>query len=150
MYSTWLFFIIGLIAWPASATEFCDWQTDGFSIPRPLCGLSGDAGRGRELVALTDAGNCMACHVFPIPEEPFQGTVGPALTGVGNRLTAAEIRLRVVDEQQLNPSTIMPPFYRDPKTLNQVAFEWYDKTMLTAQQVEDIIAYLVTLQGTPP
>ncbi len=83
---------------------------------------------------------------MPIDEEPFHGTVGPPLLGVGARYTAAQIRLRIVDEQQINPMTIMPGFYRDPKLANRVAEEFWGKTFLTAQQVEDVVAYLVTLK----
>ncbi len=101
---------------------------------------------GRAIAADSHRGNCLACHALPIPEESFHGNVGPKLDGVGARLSVAEIRLRIVDEQRLNPDTIMPPFYRDPATLNQVAFEFYDRTFLSAQQVEDVVAYLASLQ----
>ncbi len=83
---------------------------------------------------------------MPIPEELFHGTIGPPLDGVGARYTEAQLRLRVVDEQVLNPLTIMPGFYRDPRKANRVADDFWGKTFLTAQQVEDTVAYLVTLQ----
>ena len=83
---------------------------------------------------------------MPIPEEPFHGTVGPPLDGVGARYTPAQIRLRIVDEQQINPMTIMPGFYRDPAWANRVADDYWGKTFLSAQQIEDLVAYLVTLK----
>ena len=83
---------------------------------------------------------------MPIPEEPFHGTIGPPLQGVGARYSAAQIRLRIVDEQQVNPFTIMPGFYRDPLEANRVADVYWGKTFLSAQQVEDLVAYLVTLK----
>jgi len=128
------------------ARGYCEWQMQDFSIQAPLCGLTGDPQRGRRIAADSHGGNCLACHQMPIPEEPFHGTVGPSLQGVGARYTAAQIRLRIVDEQQVNPMTIMPGFYRDPARANRVADGYWGKTFLTAQQVEDLVAYLVTLR----
>ena len=125
---------------------FCAWQMEGFAIEEPLCGLTGDPVRGRALAADTHGGNCLACHRLPIPEESFHGTIGPPLDGIGARYSAAQIRLRVVDEQQINPFSIMPGFYRDPTLNNRVADAYWGKTMLDAQQIEDLVAYLVTLK----
>ena len=83
---------------------------------------------------------------MPIPEEDFHGTVGPPLHGVGARYTKGQIRLRVVDERRIFPMTIMPGFYRDPAKANRVADAYWGKTFLTAQQVEDLVAYLETLK----
>jgi sulfur-oxidizing protein SoxX len=126
--------------------RYCDWQAKDFAVEAPLCGLAGDPLRGRTLAADSHAGNCLACHQMPIPEEPFHGTIGPPLHAIGARYTAAQLRLRIVDEQQVNPITIMPGFYRDPKLANRVANDYWGKTFLTAQQVEDLVAYLVTLK----
>ena len=90
-------------------------------------------------------GNCLACHKLPIPEQPFHGEVGPDLSEVGGTYNAGELRLRIVDPKSLNPATIMPAFYKT-EGLNRVAKKFQGKTILTAQQVEDIIAYLVTLK----
>jgi sulfur-oxidizing protein SoxX len=125
---------------------YCAWQMQDFAIAQPLCGLSGDPGRGRAIAADSHAGNCLACHRMPIPEEAFHGTVGPPLDGVGARYSAGQLRLRVVDERQINPMTIMPGFYRDPALANRIAGDYWGKTFLTAQQVEDLVAYLVTLK----
>jgi sulfur-oxidizing protein SoxX len=125
---------------------YCDWQMKDYAIDAPLCGLAGDPGRGRTLAAGSHAGNCLACHRMPIPEEPFHGTVGPSLIGVGARYSSAQIRLRIVDERHLNPMTIMPGFYRDPSLANRVADAYWGKTFLSAQQVEDLVAYLATLK----
>lgn len=126
--------------------HYCGWQVKDLAIEASLCGLAGDPDRGRMLAADSHAGNCLACHQMPIPEESFHGTVGPPLDAVGARYTAAQIRLRIVDERQINPMTIMPGFYRDPKLANRIADEYWGKTFLTAQQVEDLVAYLVTLR----
>ncbi len=125
---------------------YCDWQMRDYAIVKPLCDLQGDPTRGRALAIDSHAGNCLACHRMPIPEEPFHGTVGPPLDGVGARYTPAQIRLRIVDEQQINPMTIMPGFYRDPARANRVADDYWGKTFLSAQQIEDLVAYLVTLK----
>lgn len=130
----------------AEDAAFIAWKADGDGIAAPLGGLRGDAQRGREWVIRQDKGSCLACHALPIPEEAFHGTLGPALIGVGARLSEAQLRLRVADEQRINPRSIMPGFYRDPDTLNQVAWEYSGRTMLTAQEVEDVIAYLRTLR----
>lgn len=130
----------------AGADDYCDWKMVNYAIPEPLCGLAGDPVRGRALAADSHGGNCLACHAMPIPEAEFHGTVGPPLHGIGSRYSAAQIRLRVVDEQQVNPITIMPGFYRDPALQNRVADAYWGKTFLTAQQVEDLVAYLVALR----
>ncbi len=141
-----------LTAFPGSSaadsetTAYCAWQAENYAIAAPLCGLIGDAQRGRVLAADSHGGNCLACHEMPIPEEPFHGNVGPPLDAVGARYSAAQIRLRIVDEQQLNPITIMPGFYRDPALANRIADDFWGKTFLSAQQVEDLVAYLVTLK----
>jgi len=126
--------------------NYCHWEASNFSIEEPLCGLQGDPLRGRKIVIDTHSGNCLACHMMPIPEEPLHGTVGPPLYGIGARLTEGQIRMRVVDEQKINPATIMPGFYSDPRLANRVANDYWGKTFLTAQQLEDVVAYLMTVK----
>ena len=106
----------------------------------------GDATRGRALVANRQAGMCLLCHPAPIPEERFQGNLAPDLAGAGSRWTEAELRLRLVDARRLNPQTIMPPYF-STDGLSRVAPAWQGKTLFTAQQVEDVVAYLVTLRA---
>lgn len=130
--------------------DYCAWEAVGFAIGQPLCGLVGDPDRGRATAADPHGGNCLACHRMPIPEQPAHGTIGPPLYGVGARLSPGEIRLRVVDEHQLNPASIMPGFYRDPRLLNRVADAFWGRTFLSAQQVEDLVAYLSSLTGPAP
>lgn len=133
--------------YPACGERYVPWQQQGLAINEPLRDLHGDARRGRAIVIDRSKGNCLACHRLPIPEEEFHGTVGPSLVGIASRLSEGEIRLRVVDEKQVNPMTVMPGYYRDPRLFNQVWEEYLGKTVLTAQEVEDVVAYLKTLRA---
>ena len=128
------------------ADAYLDWEMRDYAIEQPLGGLKGDAARGRAIARDRSRGNCLACHRMPIPEEEFHGTLGPSLHGIGSRLTEGQIRLRIVDQKQLNPMTIMPGFYRNPRHFNRVADEYEGRTILTPQEVEDLVAYLVSLK----
>jgi len=112
-------------------------------IPAPLDGRSGDASRGRALVEARDPANCVLCHA--IPGAAVAGNLGPPLAGVGGRLDRAQLRLRVADERRVMPETIMPSYFRIDG-LNDVAPAYRGRTILDAQAVEDIVAYLATLQ----
>jgi sulfur-oxidizing protein SoxX len=116
----------------------------GDAIPQSLTSVPGDAARGRTIV-LKRENTCLLCHSGPFPEERFQGNLAPDLRGVGSRWSEGELRLRLVDATRLNPATIMPPFYRI-EGLNRVAQSFRDKPALTAQQIEDVVAYLETLK----
>lgn len=141
-------FVLGSLALPVAHADeaYYPWQMENFAINAPLEGLKGDPQRGRQIALDNHKGNCLACHAMPIPEEPFHGNVGPTLIGVASRLTEGQLRLRVVDEKQINPETIMPGYYRHPKHFTLVAYEYEGKTFLTAQEVEDVVAYLLTLK----
>jgi sulfur-oxidizing protein SoxX len=114
-------------------------------IPKPLTAEPGDAARGRAIVANRQVGLCLLCHTAPIAEERFQGTLAPNLAGAGSRSTAAQLRLRMVDSRRVNPQSIMPAYFRTDG-LARVGKNWQGKTVLGAQQIEDVIAYLVTLR----
>lgn len=130
---------------PIHGEEYVEWEADGFSIPEPLGGLQGDPARGKAVVIDRDSGNCLACHLMPIPEQPMHGTVAPPLHGVGSRLTEGQLRLRVVNEQRINPNTIMPAFYKRPDEYHR-PHPAFKSPVLTAQEIEDVVAYLVTLK----
>ena len=132
-----------LTAW-AQAVAAYDVTADG--IVAPLLGLAGNAVRGREIAFDPERGNCTICHSVPGGDPRVQGTVGPSLAGVGQRLTAAQLRLRVVDGTRINPATIMPSYHR-VIGLNRVGREWVGKPVLGAQEVEDLVSYLGTLKG---
>jgi len=139
--------LIPLVSHSSFASEtYIDWRVKNFSILEPLGGLKGDPVRGRDIAVAKDRGNCLACHQMPVPEESFHGMFGPPLHGIASRMTKGQIRLRIVDETRINPVTVMPAFYKNPKHLNRVSDEYYGKTVLTAQEVEDIVAYLATLK----
>lgn len=122
----------------------------GDGIATPLTGATaGDAARGRALVANRQASLCLLCHAGPVPEERFQGNLAPDLQGAGLRWSAAQLRLRIVDASHFNPMTIMPSYYKTDG-LNRVAPAFQDKTILTAQQIEDVVAWLLTLKEQTP
>jgi len=106
---------------------------------------AGNPERGRQIVANRQVGLCLLCHTAPIPEERFQGDLAPDLRGVGSRLSEAQIRARIVDPSKANPSTIMPAYYRTDG-LTRVAPRFQGKTIFTAEQIDDVVAYLVTLK----
>ena len=114
-------------------------------LPASLTGSKGDPTRGRAIVANRQQGLCLLCHSGPIPEERFQGNLAPDLRGVGARLSEGQIRQRLVDPSRANPKTIMPAYYRT-EGLDRVAPALRGKTLLTAEQIEDVVAYLVTLK----
>ncbi|HEB81777.1 MAG TPA: sulfur oxidation c-type cytochrome SoxX [Gammaproteobacteria bacterium] len=128
------------------AEPYCQWQVKNYAIEQPLCGYTGSAERGKKIVSDSHAGNCLACHRLPIENIEAFGTIGPSLEGVGSRLSEGFIRLRVVDTRHINPASIMPGFYRDPKLINRPARAYIGRTFLTARQVEDVVAYLVSLK----
>ena len=115
------------------------------AIPTPLTGAKGDPARGRAIVASRQLGLCLLCHSGPFPEERFQGDLAPDLSGAGSRLSQRELRQRLVDSRAINPDTIMPSYQRT-ETLTRIAPAFRGKTVLTAEQIEDIVAYLVTLK----
>jgi len=115
------------------------------TIPASLTGKAGNPANGKKLAISKKKGNCLACHVMPIPEQQFHGEIGPDLTSVASYMSDAELRMRLVDPKILNPDTIMPSFLKEPKT--RVMKKFRGKTILKAQEVEDIIAYLKTLKG---
>jgi sulfur-oxidizing protein SoxX len=118
---------------------------DNTAIPQALTDQPGDAENGRAVVIHRKKGNCLACHIMPIPEQSFHGEIGPDLNGVADRYDAGELRLRIVDPKVVNADTIMPAYYKSDG-LHRVLKNFDGKTMLSAQEVEDIIAYLQTLK----
>ncbi|WP_442919113.1 sulfur oxidation c-type cytochrome SoxX [Methylobacterium sp. Leaf118] len=117
----------------------------GDGIPAPLTGRPGDPARGRAIVTDRARGLCLLCHAGPFPEERFQGNLAPDLAGIGARRSPAQLRLRLVDGQALNPDTIMPSYYR-LSGLVRVGRAWQGRPILTAAEIEDVVAFLATLR----
>jgi sulfur-oxidizing protein SoxX len=136
----------GVLVWTVTVTRaemLSPFAVTGDAIAEPLTGARGNAERGRAVVVSRELGNCLLCHRLPIPEERFQGNIGPDLSGVAARLTEGQIRLRIVDASRLNPETIMPPYYR-VEGLRRVLAAHRGKPVLTAEQIEDAVAFLLT------
>jgi sulfur-oxidizing protein SoxX len=128
----------------AAAQELRGYAVVGDAIPASLTNARGDAARGRALV-LDRSSTCILCHSGPFPEQKFQGDLAPDLSGSGKRWSEGQLRLRVVDASRLNAETIMPSYYRIGG-LNRVGQAWQGKSILSAEQIEDVLAYLVTLR----
>jgi L-cysteine S-thiosulfotransferase len=120
----------------------------GDAIPEPLTGAPGDPVRGRAIVVDRQKGMCLLCHSGPFSEQRFQGDLAPDLRGAGSRWSEGQLRLRLVDGSQLNPDTIMPSYYRIDG-LTRVGRTWAGKPALTAEQIEDVVAFLATLKDPP-
>ena len=122
----------------------------GDAMPQSLTGAKGDPARGRAIVANRQVGLCLLCHSGPFPEERFQGNLAPDLRGAGTRSSEGELRLRIVDSGRINAATIMPAYHRmearGAEGLVRVAPAWRGKTILSAEQIEDVVAFLMTLK----
>jgi len=128
----------------AAAQGLRDYAVVGDAVPQSLTNARGDAARGRALV-LDRSSTCLLCHSGPFPEQKFQGDLAPDLSGSGKRWSEGQLRLRLVDAARLNAATIMPSYYRIDG-LSRVGAAWRGKPILSAEQIEDILAYLVTLR----
>ncbi|MEA2928449.1 MAG: L-cysteine S-thiosulfotransferase [Hyphomicrobiales bacterium] len=129
----------------AIAQELRPYVVSGDAIAQSLTGTPGDAERGERIVTNRQVGLCLLCHSGPYPQERFQGTMAPDLKGAGSRWTEGQLRLRIVDAARVNPQTIMPPYY-GLDGLVRVAPAFRGKTILSAEQIEDVVAHLMTLR----
>lgn len=136
--------VLALAGLPASAQSVASYRVSGDGIAEPLDGLAGNVARGRALVTNRQQGLCLLCHGGPFPEERFQGNLAPDLTGAGRRWTAAQLRLRLVDPGRLQADSIMPAYHRT-EGLARVAPARRAKPIFSAQQIEDVVAFLTTL-----
>jgi L-cysteine S-thiosulfotransferase len=122
-----------------------DYVIVGDAIPNSLTGTGGDLVRGRAIILDRRVGACLLCHSGPFPEEKSQGNLAPDLSGTGSRWSEGQLRLRLVDPTRLNSDTIMPAYYR-VDGLTRVGSNWLGKPILSAEQIEDVIAFLLTLR----
>jgi sulfur-oxidizing protein SoxX len=137
------------LMWPATPARTQEalkpFAVVGDAIPASLTGQKGDPARGRAIVTNRQVGLCLLCHFGPFPEERLQGTMAPDLKGAGGRWSEGQLRLRIVDASRLNRDTIMPPYYRIDG-LQRVAPAFRGKAVLTAEQIEDVVAFLTTMR----
>jgi sulfur-oxidizing protein SoxX len=138
-------FIAVLVSVEAQAQALVPYRIENGAIAQSLTGVKGDPVTGRAIVVERQKGLCLLCHSGPFPEERFQGDLAPSLVGTGSRLSEGEIRLRMVDSTKVNEKTIMPPYYKT-EGLERVAANYKGKTLLSAQEIEDVVAFLVTLK----
>jgi L-cysteine S-thiosulfotransferase len=136
------------VRWPAAIVAVC-WLVGPAladdTMPDSLTGARGDPARGRAIVANRQVGLCLLCHSGPFPEERFQGNLAPDLKGAGSRFSEGQLRLRIVDPSRFNAATIMPAYHRT-EGLARVAPAYRGKPVLSPEQIEDVVAYLVTLR----
>ncbi len=140
---------VKLLSWVLLAGGIHTCASAQDSIPVPLTDSAGDPARGRAIVANRQLGLCLLCHTGPIPEERFQGNLAPDLSGAGSRWSGPQLRARLVDPARFNPNTIMPAYYK-ADGLSRVPSSLRGKTILNAQQIEDVVAYLQTLRTPSP
>jgi sulfur-oxidizing protein SoxX len=137
--------LVAAVCASASAQErLVSFEVIGDAIPKSLTGKAGDPANGRALVVKRET-TCLLCHAGPFPDQRFQGNLSPDLTGTGSRWTEGELRLRMVDATRLNEATIMPSFYR-VDGLNRVARNLSGKPILSAEEIEDVVSFLMTLK----
>ena len=142
MRRVWASFLLALCAHAAMA-DAVDATSESLA-PEP-----GRAAAGRDIFLDRTSGHCVLCHRVSGLDAPFQGDLGPDLSTIGARLSAAQIRYRIVDVSRLNPATIMPPYFRT-ESLHQVAEAYRGKTALTGEQIEHLVAYLASLAAHEP
>jgi L-cysteine S-thiosulfotransferase len=140
----WLATSLSVLPGAADAQALRDYAVVGDAIPVSLTGAPGDPVRGRALI-VDRSSTCILCHSGPFPEQKFQGDLAPNLAGAGGRWSEEQLRLRLVDASSLNAATIMPSFYRTDG-LDRVGPAWRGKPILSAEQIEDMVAYLATLR----
>lgn len=134
--------------WPAAMIAVCCLTSVARgedAMPESLTGGRGDPARGRAIVVDRQVGLCLLCHSGPFPEEPLQGNLAPDLAGSGSRWSEGQLRLRIVDPRRVNPATIMPAYHRT-EGLVGVAPAYRGKPILSTEQVEDVVAFLITLR----
>jgi sulfur-oxidizing protein SoxX len=136
--------LVCCVLWAAlpivAAAQVADYKVEGDGIPKPLTGKPGIAARGKALLAKREAANCLECHSIKDKDLAGGGTKGPALDGIGAMLTAAQLRLSVVDIARANPKAGMPSFHK-ADSIGKA-----DAPRLTPQEVEDVVAYLSSLR----
>ncbi len=136
---------LALLASPLAAEGVAPFTVTGDAILAPLAGQGGVASRGEAIVRNRETANCLICHAIPGLGERFMGDIGPTLAGVGARLSPGQLRLRLVDPTIVNAAAIMPAYHRTTGFTN-VDPRFAGRPVLDAREIEDVVAYLATLQ----
>ena len=145
---------LGAPAMAEIAPDGVPWSEDG-SVSESLTGTPGNPEEGKVVMTTNALGNCVACHAIEaLPDVPFQGNIGPQLDGAADRWSEAQLRGIVVDAKHTFPDSFMPGMYKvGPFIRPGVAYTAKPpekpediKPILSAQQVEDVVAYLMTLK----
>ncbi len=134
----------GFVSSPQAQTP-ATYRIENGEVPAPLTAEPGNPARGRQTVRDMTHVTCLICHALPIPEEPDHGEIGPPLAGIGSRYSAGALRARLMDPKAFNPESIMPAYFRTDG-LNRVGAEFRGRTIYTPQQIEDVVAYLLSLK----
>lgn len=135
-----------LLAGTAAADDMVKYKVVDNAIEKSLTGKPGDPAAGKKVFLSRKLGNCLSCHqVTALADQPFHGEVGPSLDGVADRYKEGELRMQVVNAKVINPDTIMPGFYR-VDGLHDVLKNFAGKPILTAEEVEDVVAYVKTFK----
>ncbi len=106
-----------------------------------------DVANGRRIVENRSLSACLLCHSGPFPAPYLQGDIGPSLAGVADRLTAEQIRQRLIDPSRFNPDTVMPAYGIVASDLHRVGQKWLGRPILTPEQIDDVVAFLATLHA---
>ena len=115
------------------------------ALPADSIELTGDSQAGRTIVASRQKGLCLLCHSGPFPEEPFQGNIAPNLSDLVANLSATQLRARIMNPAITNPQTIMPSYYQ-PEHLTRVSKPYQGQSILSLKEIDDVVAYLMTLK----
>ncbi len=143
--------IIAVASVMAVQSAFADshikkYKIEDGAIKASLTGKTGDAAKGKKVAINRKKGNCLACHaISDLKDQPFHGNVGPSLDGVASNYSEGELRLRIVNAKTSNEDTIMPAFYK-VDGYNRLIKKFKGKSVLSAQEVEDVLAYVMTLK----
>lgn len=134
-----------LVAGQAIGAPMVAYRVVDGGIPIALTEQPGDATRGRDIATNRQVGLCQLCHQVPGSTDRFQGDIATHLSGAGTRWTASQLRLRMVDSRRVNADSVMPAYFKID-ALHRVGASWRDQPILNAQQVEDVVAWLVSLK----
>lgn len=134
------------IAGVAAADQHPKFKIVDGGVPASLTGQAGDAAAGKKVMINRKQGNCLSCHaISQLSDQPFHGEIGPSLDGVAERYNEAQFRLILANSKMVFEDTIMPAFYR-ADGYSRTAKKFKGKTILSAKQVEDVVAFLQTLK----